>query len=344
MEAISKNNVYTEKENNMEKLNRAIIKEEYVAITGDFIKAIILNQFIYWSERINDVDKYIIEENKRLCQKGDNPIELTDGWIYKTCEELSKETMLNLTNATIRNHISKLVELGFLDERQNPKYKWDRTKQYRVNLINIIKALSDKGYHLQDYKYDVSLIKNAILKNKNGSLKNENGSYENQNAIPKTTTETTTKTTTDIKEINIKENQSRSTSGVKFDTTRDSNFDTTRDINFDTTLNKKEINKKEEVKTNINNVKESVLKEKSKHKYGEYQRILLTDDEYNKLCNEYGKDYINDVIERIDEYVEQNNNKNKYKNFYLVIKKAIRDKWSILNGIEKDYYDDENFF
>lgn len=303
METTTKNNVYMEKENNMEKLNRAVIKEEYVAITGDFIKAIILNQFIYWSERINDVDKYIIEENKRLCQKGDNPIELTDGWIYKTCEELSKETMLNLTNATIRNHISKLVELGFLDERQNPKYKWDRTKQYRVNLINIIKALSDKGYHLQDYKYDVSLIKNAILKNKNGSLEIENGSYENQNAIPKTTTETTTKTTY-IKESNIKENQYQSTSGVKFDTT----------------------------------------KEKSKHKFGEYQRILLTDDEYSKLCNEYGKDYINDVIERIDEYVEQNNNKNKYKNFYLVIKKAIRDKWSILNGIEKDYYDDENFF
>lgn len=274
----------------MEKLNRAIIKEEYVAITGDFIKAIILNQFIYWSERINDVDKYIIEENKRLCQKGDNPIELTDGWIYKTCEELTKETMLNLATSTIRVHISKLVELGFLDERQNPKYKWDRTKQYRVNLINIIKALSDKGYHLQDYKYDVSLIENAFSKIENGSLKNENGSYENQNAIPKTTTETTTKTTTDIKETNIKE--------------------------------------------------------KSKHKFGEYQRILLTDDEYSKLCNEYGKDYINDVIERIDEYVEQNNNKNKYKNFYLVIKKAIRDKWTCLNGIDKENKDKkvENLF
>ena len=180
----------------MEKLNRAVIKEEYVAITGDFIKAIILNQFIYWSERINDVDKYIVEENKRLCQKGDNPIELTDGWIYKTCEELTKETMLNLATSTIRVHISKLVELGFLDERQNPKYKWDRTKQYRVNLINIIKALSDKGYHLQDYKYDVSLIENAFSEIENGNLKNENGSYENRNAIPKTTTETTTKTTT----------------------------------------------------------------------------------------------------------------------------------------------------
>lgn len=95
---------------------------------------------------------------------------------------------------------------------------------------------------------------------------------------------------------------------------------------------------------NIIDIKESNIKEKSKHKFGEYQRILLTDDEYSKLCNEYGEDYINDVIERIDEYVEQNNNKNKYKNFYLVIKKAIRDKWSILNGIEKDYYDDENFF
>ena len=272
MEATRRNNVYMEKENNMEKLNRAVIKEEYVAITGDFIKAIILNQFIYWSERINDVDKYIIEENKRLCQKGDNPIELTDGWIYKTCEELTKETMLNLATSTIRVHISKLVELGFLDERQNPKYKWDRTKQYRVNLINIIKALSDKGYHLQDYKYDVSLIENAFSEIENGSLKTENGSYENRKAIPKTTTETT-------------------------------------------------------------DIKESNLKEKEKHRYGEYGRILLTDNQYENLIKEYGKEKVDIQIQKLDEYIQSNDNKNKYKDFNLVLRKSIRENWFNNNNI-----------
>ena len=39
------------------KLKRVVIKEELFALTGDFKEAIILNQFIYWSERIRDFDK-----------------------------------------------------------------------------------------------------------------------------------------------------------------------------------------------------------------------------------------------------------------------------------------------
>lgn len=86
--------------------------------------------------------------------------------------------------------------------------------------------------------------------------------------------------------------------------------------------------------------KENNIKE-SKHKYGEFGRILLTDSEYQKLINDFGKDYIDKVITRIDEYVEENNNKNKYKNFNLVIRKAIRDKWSLLNDIPKYNKNDE---
>lgn len=85
----------------------------------------------------------------------------------------------------------------------------------------------------------------------------------------------------------------------------------------------------------INN-KETKETKSTRHKYGKYQRILLTNDEYDKLCEEFGDDYIHKVIERVDEYVEENNNKNKYKNFNLVIRKAIRDNWSCLKGIEKE--------
>lgn len=85
----------------------------------------------------------------------------------------------------------------------------------------------------------------------------------------------------------------------------------------------------------INNKERKELKT-TKKKYGKYQRILLSNDEFEKLCEEFGKEYIEMVIERIDEYVEENNNKNKYKNFNLVIRKAIRDNWSCLKGIEKE--------
>lgn len=102
----------------------------------------------------------------------------------------------------------------------------------------------------------------------------------------------------------------------------------TNNNSLDNTINlveNKEINNKETKET-----------KSTRHKYGKYQRILLTNDEYDKLSEEFGVDYIDKVIERLDEYVEENNNKNKYKNFNLVIRKAIRDNWSCLKGIEKE--------
>jgi len=41
----------------MEALKRIVIKEELVVLTGDYRKAILLNQFLYWSERVKDFDK-----------------------------------------------------------------------------------------------------------------------------------------------------------------------------------------------------------------------------------------------------------------------------------------------
>ena len=74
---------------------------------------------------------------------------------------------------------------------------------------------------------------------------------------------------------------------------------------------------------NTNNNKNTYIK----HKYGTYKRITLTDDEYTRLVEEFGEEFINKQIELLDEYVESNNNKNKYTNFNLVLRKSIREKW-----------------
>lgn len=62
-------------------------------------------------------------------------------------------------------------------------------------------------------------------------------------------------------------------------------------------------------------------------KYGNYKRIKLTDDEYKRLIENYGENFIKEQIEKLDEYIESNNNKNKYTNFNLVLRKSIREKW-----------------
>ena len=46
------------------KIKKAVIREDLLSITNDYRKAIILNQFIYWSERVSDADKFIKKENE----------------------------------------------------------------------------------------------------------------------------------------------------------------------------------------------------------------------------------------------------------------------------------------
>lgn len=83
----------------------------------------------------------------------------------------------------------------------------------------------------------------------------------------------------------------------------------------------------------INNKKENitnVIKEKeSKCRFGNYNRILLTNTEYERLCSDFGKDVTDKQIELLDEYIESNNNKNKYTNFNLVIRKSLRENWFV---------------
>ena len=137
----------------MKKLKRAVIKEELVELTGDFRPALILNQFIYWIERMYDTDKYILEEKERaLKHEIEVSIDESKGWVYKTAEDLNEELMIGMSVPTIRKYIKQLVEQGYLIQRKNPKYKWDKTMQYRVDLYKIQLDLGKMGYVLEGFK------------------------------------------------------------------------------------------------------------------------------------------------------------------------------------------------
>ena len=137
----------------MKPLKRVVIKEELVELTGDFRPALILNQFIYWSERMYDADKYIMEEKERAL-KEDLVVNIDEskGWIYKTAEELSEEIMTGMSKSTVGRYIKQLVEKGYLIQRRNPKYKWDKTMQYRVDLYKVQLDLGKLGYVLDGFK------------------------------------------------------------------------------------------------------------------------------------------------------------------------------------------------
>lgn len=74
-------------------------------------------------------------------------------------------------------------------------------------------------------------------------------------------------------------------------------------------------NRLEEDKNRIDKEK----KKNTKHKHGEYKNVLLTDEEYNKLLEQYGSSGLETIITYLDEYIEMKGT--KYKSHYLVIKK-----------------------
>lgn len=71
----------------------------------------------------------------------------------------------------------------------------------------------------------------------------------------------------------------------------------------------------------INNNIPSSKSKKPKHKYGEYQNVLLTDEEYNKLHQDYPN--ANELITYLDEYIEMKGYKAKSHN--LAIRKWVVD-------------------
>lgn len=62
----------------------------------------------------------------------------------------------------------------------------------------------------------------------------------------------------------------------------------------------------------------SVKVKETKHKYGEYLHVLLSDTQYNSLVEKYGKSNIDCYIQKIDEWI-QLKGKSPYKDYYLAI-------------------------
>ncbi len=77
-----------------------------------------------------------------------------------------------------------------------------------------------------------------------------------------------------------------------------------------------------ETDTNINPVDTTSKRKDTKHIYGEYKNVRLTDTELERLTAEFGKQVIDNYITRLDEYIE--NTGKKYKNHNLTIRQWLR--------------------
>lgn len=96
--------------------------------------------------------------------------------------------------------------------------------------------------------------------------------------------------------------------------------------------------------TNKPNTNKLNTNTQSKHKYGEYQHVLLTDKEHTHLLDLYG-DLLDEHIKILDEYIETSGK--KYKNHSLVIQKWVHDEWMKRNKdkpitLDSKFYAEQN--
>lgn len=96
--------------------------------------------------------------------------------------------------------------------------------------------------------------------------------------------------------------------------------------------------------TNKPNTNKLNTNTQSKHKYGEFQHVLLTDKEHTHLLDLYG-DSLDEHIKILDEYIETSGK--KYKNHSLVIQKWVHDEWEKRNKnnpvkLDSKFYTQEN--
>lgn len=103
-------------------------------------------------------------------------------------------------------------------------------------------------------------------------------------------------------------------------------------INADINSNNVSNNSQSKVnKTKGNKIKEdnepdgSAAEQKSKpvrHKYGEYNHVLLTDEQYSKLIDDYSETTVKEYIRKVDEYCQQYGK--SYNDYNLTIRNWIR--------------------
>ena len=111
--------------------------------------------------------------------------------------------------------------------------------------------------------------------------------------------------------------------------------------NVNTPINKNVKENNTSINNTFNNKKDVYT---HKHKYGEYQHVLLTDKEHTHLLELYGSS-LDEHIKILDEYIETSGK--NYKNHSLILQKWVHDEWTKRNKnnpvkLDSKFYVQEN--
>jgi hypothetical protein len=132
-------------------MKKAVLREDLMAVTKDLTQSMVLSQMLYWTKTLDQVNQLIFEENKRLAEESQPQCEYNYGWIWKSAREMREDLMMAFTEDSIQKAFSALSACGLLMKRNNPKVRYDRKLQYRVDLLLLRRKLKECGWAMTDF-------------------------------------------------------------------------------------------------------------------------------------------------------------------------------------------------
>lgn len=158
-----------------EKQRLVLLRETYLNICdNDHCQAALLAVVDYWTcKKLECVNKH----------------EMNDVYFYNTLPELSEHLLGLYREEKVAESMERLVKRDFVLRRSNPKYRWDRTYQYRLN-TPVVQAAIDVWAGGTDGQGVSPAIETPELRD---------GSRTSGAAIPETSTETSTQESTTVR-------------------------------------------------------------------------------------------------------------------------------------------------
>lgn len=149
-------------------MKQCILREDFLKLTDSYISAMILENLVSYTKSSFKL-KTLIEEE--LGSIDNNIHSFLEGWFTKSYEQLSSDSLLNVDKKTIANNVKLLITLGYITEREHPNERWNKAKQYRVNVSKLQKDLNNIGFCLEGFPITVEKKVTSLIKHDNQESK-----------------------------------------------------------------------------------------------------------------------------------------------------------------------------
>lgn len=120
-------------------LKKVYVREEFLTLTQSLPIAVLLEQFL----RVNNF--------------------IQNDWFNFPIRKLMEESLLGVSQPTMNNYLSYLVNQRWIEKRKNPFNKWDKKNQYKCNIQKIEKDLQKLGFTLPCYENMVNTYQAEVI-------------------------------------------------------------------------------------------------------------------------------------------------------------------------------------